>query len=347
MKKGESNLKPGVVVVFADRQPAGKLISAAKRLNKKDEFIWIGSDAWASRESVTEDREEFVEGAIAVQPLRRELPLFNEYFQGLIQSRSHHRKNNFANPWFDEYLEAYHQDINKNLSSSFDSLELPTSSNYQQLGYLHFVRDAVYAFANAIHNLHTQSCRNFEEDRLCPSFKQRVFVDLVGYIRNVTFLDVAKNKFRFTGKARNDGPPRYSIVSFQKNGSIYDWQNVGTFYGTENGEGKIECEDDATKFCNKFDDEKHPLFGKLKRCKRQECNISEIKVPDSDDKCCWHCKSCSVNEYKATEFECMPCPEGQWSGGPENEDGLSCVNKTETYLQYSDTYAIGNNDHLT
>ena len=331
---------PGVVIVFADRQPAGKLISAAKRLNKKDEFIWIGSDAWASRESVTEDREEFVEGAIAVQPLRKELPLFNDYFQSLIQSRSHHRKNNFTNPWFDEYLDAYYQERQSNVSSVYNILEVLSPSKYQQLGYIHFVRDAVYAFAHAIHNLHIKSCRNFEEDRLCPSFKQRVFVDLVDFIRNVTFIDVTEHKFRFTGIGRNDGPPRYSIVSFQKNGWIYDWQNVGTFYGTENGEGKIKCMDND--FCNKFKDEKHLLFGKLKRCKRQECNISEIKVPDSIDKCCWHCKPCSVDEYKATEFECMPCPDGQWSGGPENEDRLSCVNKTETYLEYSDTYAIGN-----
>ena len=37
------------------------------------QLLWIGSDAWASRESVVEDREEIVEGAIAIQPLRRKL----------------------------------------------------------------------------------------------------------------------------------------------------------------------------------------------------------------------------------------------------------------------------------
>ena len=33
-------------------------------------FVWIGSDAWASRESVVYGREDVVEGAIAIQPLR-------------------------------------------------------------------------------------------------------------------------------------------------------------------------------------------------------------------------------------------------------------------------------------
>ena len=38
--------------------------------NVTDNFVWIGSDAWASRESVVYGREEVVEGAIAIQPLR-------------------------------------------------------------------------------------------------------------------------------------------------------------------------------------------------------------------------------------------------------------------------------------
>ena len=197
----------------------------------------------------------------------------------------------------------------------------------------------MYAFANAIHNLHTDSCKDFQRDRLCDKFKKRIFEDLADYLRKVKFNDVNGNEFKFTGDGRNDGPPRYSIVSFQKNGSLYDWQNVGTFQGNDNHDGKIVCKD--PKFCSQFNDEKNPLFIKLKKCKRQECNISEIKVPDTNDKCCWHCKQCLVEEYKATEFECKPCPEGEWSGGPDTENRSFCVEKIESYLKYSDTYAIG------
>ena len=64
-----SNPKTKVVVVFADRKPAGKLLEAAKRKKALD-FIWVGSDAWVSRESVVFGREEVVHGAIALQPLR-------------------------------------------------------------------------------------------------------------------------------------------------------------------------------------------------------------------------------------------------------------------------------------
>ena len=67
--------------VFADRVPAGKLLKAAKELEIHKQLLWIGSDAWASRESVVEDREEIVEGAIAIQPLRRKLKKYNDYFK--------------------------------------------------------------------------------------------------------------------------------------------------------------------------------------------------------------------------------------------------------------------------
>ena len=64
-------------------QPAGRLIEAAKEMGVKGQFVWVGSDAWSSREVVVQHREPFVEGAIAIQPLRRELPNYNSYFRNL------------------------------------------------------------------------------------------------------------------------------------------------------------------------------------------------------------------------------------------------------------------------
>ena len=48
------------------------LVLCGKKLKVNNGFC--RSDAWASRESVVADRDEFVEGAIAIQPLMRELP---------------------------------------------------------------------------------------------------------------------------------------------------------------------------------------------------------------------------------------------------------------------------------
>ena len=99
-----SNPKTKVVVVFADRKPAGKLLEAAKRKKALD-FIWVGSDAWVSRESVVFGREEVVHGAIALQPLRRQLPGFHQYFNSLTEKYLGGR--NPRNPWYEEYYQTY------------------------------------------------------------------------------------------------------------------------------------------------------------------------------------------------------------------------------------------------
>ena len=79
IKKLQSNPITKVVVVFADRIPAGKLLEAAKRM-KALNFIWVGSDAWVSRESVVYGREEVVHGAIALQPLRYQMHCIKHFF---------------------------------------------------------------------------------------------------------------------------------------------------------------------------------------------------------------------------------------------------------------------------
>ena len=49
--KLEANPMTKVVVVFADRKPAGQLLEAAKK-RKAFSFLWVGSDAWVSREGL-------------------------------------------------------------------------------------------------------------------------------------------------------------------------------------------------------------------------------------------------------------------------------------------------------
>ena len=127
-EKDNGFVTPKVVIVFADRVPAGKLLQAAKDEGVKDNFLWIGSDAWASRESVVENKEEFVEGAIAIHPLRRNLPAYNEYFQNLVKSK------NERNPWFKEYVEIYHNCSTANVGKS--DMKTNCDDGHQRYKYL-------------------------------------------------------------------------------------------------------------------------------------------------------------------------------------------------------------------
>ena len=102
----QSNPLTKVVVVFADRKPAGKLLEAAKRKKALD-FIWVGSDAWVSRESVVFGREEVVHGAIALQPLRRQLPGFDKYFNQLTEKYLNENQTHPRNPWYKEYYKTF------------------------------------------------------------------------------------------------------------------------------------------------------------------------------------------------------------------------------------------------
>ena len=331
IEKLMTNAMSRVVIVFADRVPAGKLLEAAKTLKVKDKFIWVGSDAWASRESVVEDREEIVEGAIAVQPLRRELPGYSDYFSQLVSTP------NKRNPWFAEYLEIYHSCSNRtsitsciNESKKGEFLELP-----EQL-YIHFVRDAVYAFAHAIHNLHRDACDGNGAPKLCPEFKRRVFRDLKEYLRNVTFIDVDGKNFVFYGDEDHlpddgrhlphDGPPRYSIINFRRGSDgRFNWINVGTYH---------------KGFFNEWDPDFEESFSNdstIVSCAREVCKVGEIKVQDTEDLCCWHCVQCGEFQFKESEFECKQCEEGKRA----NANRSACFDIPVTHLDFQHRGSIG------
>ena len=131
------------------------MLEAAKRHQALD-FIWVGSDAWVSRESVVYGREEVVHGAIALQPLRyrvklpdsliincsyrRQLPGFNDYFNQL----SDKYLNESRNPWYEEYYKTYCNCSNEAEDARlslcpFSSRKRPKIHQVQQ-PYIHFVR---------------------------------------------------------------------------------------------------------------------------------------------------------------------------------------------------------------
>ena len=319
------NKLSSLVIVFADRGPAGKLLEAAKRMKVKDKFVWVGSDAWASRESVVETRESIVEGAIAIQPLRQELPGYNEYFSERVLNSDNNR-----NPWFDEYLRRYHNCSNDSRTYSYlPRCDVdPNHFKYSQQLYIHFVRDAVYAFAHALHNLHQDAC-GWDGERLCPQFKRRVFYDLKDYLRDVSFQDVDGKEFVFYGDGDgtvHDGPARYSIINFQRSREgRYDWKNVGTFH-----DGQFTEWDSSFRLA--FSSDKS-----ITHCMRKKCRQSEIKVQNTEDLCCWHCTECEELQFKHSDYECQSCPLGARSDGP-NRTGCELI--PETYLDYTNPWAI-------
>ncbi|QQP57591.1 Metabotropic glutamate receptor [Caligus rogercresseyi] len=313
-----------IVIVFCDRIPAGRLLEAVKELGVFDRFLWVGSDAWASRESVVKGRESAVLGAVAVQPLRRSYPGFDDYFRSLFES-------NERNPWFPEYLRVYHNCSSYEVCSQKEDLLIEE----QQL-YVHFVRDAVYAFAYALDALIMDSCGPPRGgNRLCPQFWKASRDELRSYLENVTFKDIGGNDFSFYGSHehslkesssfffRHDGPPRYTIINFQERGDSYDWYKIGTYIN-----GKILLNSEIVNFTQ------HPVTS----CTRKSCRPYEIRVPSSSDGCCWTCKQCSINEFRKSEYECGLCPLGEISSVGDNFTTCSLV--PEIFMDFRDKWAI-------
>jgi len=60
-----------------------------------------------------------------------------------------------------------------------------SAENFAQQSYIHFVRDSVYAFAYALHNLHQNLCNG--EPGVCEQMKHIDGPQIVAYLKNVTF----------------------------------------------------------------------------------------------------------------------------------------------------------------
>lgn len=92
------------------------------------------------------------------------------------------------------------------------NLKLGQKLDHVQQPNVHFVRDAVYVFAHALHNLWVDTCGH-NYSGLCEGFHRTAYTKLKDYLHNVTFYDVDGFPFQFEDQT-HDGPPRYSIISY-------------------------------------------------------------------------------------------------------------------------------------
>nr|CAD7443783.1 unnamed protein product [Timema bartmani] len=363
----------GVVVVFAEKITMFNLLDSARRTGYESRFVWIGSDAWVTsghreprglQHAPDEEHleESVLEGALAIQPLVQKLIGFDEYFKSLTLD---HEKEN---PWFREYWREYFKCGRKqrgkevlghaSKSTIEESEDYCMTSNknlshggYKQQRYLHFVRDAVYSVAHALHDLQVYLC-GAGKPGVCDRMKHIDGETLHGYLHNVSFNDEGGRLFKFLDG--RDGPLRYSILNFQKdlNGS-YKWNVVGNYTQSENGLPMLKIDQKAITYRRN----ESGIFPKS-TC-TQSCEVHQIKVRElanapvvlsqttedgeievqisTDDTCCWQCRSCGEFQRKSNDHKCSECP----SGTRPNPDHSVCVDIPEEFIDFHDPWAIG------
>ncbi|XP_011501835.1 PREDICTED: metabotropic glutamate receptor 3-like [Ceratosolen solmsi marchali] len=332
-----------VVVLFAEKVATLHVMEAARRLGVGRRFVWIGSDAWSSSNhsnnildpSLRKTEEVVLEGALAVQPLSRQMPGFDNYFTGLNSSHE------AVNPWFREFWTEYHRpNINACKTKTLDIEDgcfneaihkITRESGYKQQKYIHFVRDAVYSVAHALHDMFIDRCGKAYKG-ICKGMQHIDGESLIEYIANVSFKDVAGNKFRFMNSV--DGPPRYSILNYQQDSNgLYRWLVVGNYTQNESGSPVLQLDQQLIKYRSQEISGRH--FFPNSTCD-SPCHISQVKVREKQDPCCWRCRYCGLYQYKLDDYRCEDC---EWGKRP-TDDKISCSSIPEEFIDYTSPWAV-------
>ncbi|XP_066941461.1 metabotropic glutamate receptor 3-like isoform X1 [Macrobrachium rosenbergii] len=295
-----------VVVVFANRQIFSNLMRTVELAGLHSRFMWVGSDGWSS--STPEQMESVLEGAITVEPLARPLPGFDEYFQSLRPD------NNTRNPWFAEYWRN-----NRNQQKG---------KPYRQMQWLHFVRDAVYAFAHALHNLWLMNCNG--QEGLCNKMGHDGHIhgdDLFEQLLKVNFTDVTGKAFRFLENGA--GLPRYTVQNYQRVKSFnYSWVPVGNYSRTSADQPELFLSESVMKY-------RHDLPFPESSC-GVPCQPGQAKIP-LQDTCCWRCENCHQHQYlNSSTQQCNDCDKCKTPNANRN----GCIEKEEKFIDYKNRWAI-------
>ncbi|XP_062598841.1 metabotropic glutamate receptor 6-like isoform X2 [Saccostrea cucullata] len=131
-----------VVVLFMLYQHAYRIIRQIHDMRSKG-FIWIGSDGLTGRHP-PDGLENIMEGAIG-------LTLETSEYPGYLQYVNTQRISTNPNPWYSEFLQQYFPNCTMESCAWINNTGIP---------YIINVRDAVYAFGEAILNIHSDMCQN-------------------------------------------------------------------------------------------------------------------------------------------------------------------------------------------
>ncbi|KAK7015134.1 hypothetical protein SK128_026155 [Halocaridina rubra] len=306
-----------VVVVFADRYVTSRLMKTVSLAGKHNHFMWVGSDGWSS--STLEQTESVAEGSIAVQPLARSLKGFDDYFLSLTPD------NNTRNPWFAEYWKDYLQCTSTDASCTHPN---QSKRKYRQMQWLHFLRDAVYAFAYALHDLWQTGCRG--KPGVCHRMAHDGHIhgdDLFKTLLKVSFKDVTNKSFKFLENGA--GLPRYTIQNYQRlNEYNYSWVPVGTYSRTSAGQPELSLYESTIKY-------RPDMPFPVSTC-GVPCGMNQARIL-LQDTCCWRCENCQKHQYLDSSTQlCTDCDICM----KPNDNRTGCTTKGEKFIDYKNRWAI-------
>ncbi|XP_054163872.1 metabotropic glutamate receptor 8-like [Oppia nitens] len=346
-----------VVVLFVDEDNCRRLLSASQEMGREGYFLWLGSDSWGKKIHPVKGQEESAGGAITILPKRKPLKGFDEYFKRLRPS------TNTRNPWFMPFWEQ-HFNCTFALHSRHNEFETKRLkrctgdeklSKYEQEGLVPFVVDAVYAVANAIHNLLNDRCGRHIPHKVCLKDVIKG-PDLLAYIRNVSFKSLQGNGMVVKFNADGDAPGNYDIFQYQRvnrrshsrrshdsnhDSSGYDYVAIGEW-----ANDRLTFDLSHFKWYTRMryyrnltntwvTDLSDTVTVPISACSLA-CAAGQYRQYHESNTCCWHCTTCFIDEYVYNETYCMKCAKGF----VPNEDKSGCVKLPIDYMKWDSPWTI-------
>ena len=331
-----------VVILIVHEQNAELLLEAVANIPTNRRFIWIASDGWARKLAIAHMFNETVAGYYGIAPHAPHAPSFDDYLSQLtIQT-------NIRNLWFKEIFSAF---TLCNSSNCCDQNTTPLTSlpNYAQDSFVPPTIDAVYAFANALHNFLEENC-NFTSgwtwaNQSCPGQKRELSgLTLLQYLRKVDFVNPLTGK-RVAFDSLGNAAGMYEILNYQaeiSNGvTQYSYRQVGKWSSTRinssESEG-LELFDNMTLQFGMNNSEGIVYQLPITQCGR--CSLGEYRRTVASS-CCGVCDPCLGRNYsdEPSATSCQTCPMFMWGNNP-TEGSSDCVPIPKTYLKFNHPWSV-------
>ena len=327
-----------VVFFFSHEQNARLLLQEITKLTSDRRFTWIASDGWARTLGLAHMFNETVAGYFGVTPHAPHVPSFDDYLRQLTI------ETNKRNHWFEGIIFAY-------TSSNSSNISLTSLPNYAQDNFVPYMIDAVYAFANALHNYLKENC-NFTsgwtwKNQRCPDQKRELDgPTLLEYLRRVDFTNSytgSRVSFDATGSAAGN----YEILNYQANVTngvtVYGYLRVGTWSSSRINSSVSEPLELFENVTIQFGVSKSGGIvyqSPVAQCGR--CSLGEYRRIVTSS-CCGVCDPCLGRDYSddPTATSCKTCPSSNFTWGNNPTEGSSyCIPLPETYLQFNHPWSI-------
>ena len=312
------HVKARVVVLFSGPHHARRLFREIRRLDQERQFVWIGSDGWASRIPNLEGFWDVALGAFTFSFYSEVVPEYETWFRAK-------RPLAEEDPWFREFWENHFKcSFSTVPATCSDSDVLSSDNGFKPVPTVTPVMDAVYTFADALDRLLKDRCPSARSDaHSCVTGP-----DLLQYLHTTAF----EGENGFVSFDANGNILGKHVIEQLVEGDPYRQVMIGIY---DSVTGNITFGNKPTwEYLNWTNDSGSvPEVVCSKPCALGQFRIQKQPV------CCWTCKACRQNEYLTENgTNCANCAEFYWPD--EATNFTTCTRIPAKYIHWGDTLAV-------